>query len=198
MKLKYTTITLIILVVGIFFIYKQQNDNSLYSTLKKEGFNLELINDFQINKDNLKENPYKSRIILAKNDNLPAGGETIKLKLLYDMNQEKAEEYIDDQKVILTSLYEPIPPPYPEFIGQEVSCDEKYKPILKEHELGEYYLLYAGERFGYGICEEEMVKHKSLLGYFYCDNKLIKLEYFIDKNQNFDLVEKIIKDLKCI
>jgi choline-sulfatase len=178
-------LVLIIIIVGGFYSYNN-NKNSFFRILKKEGIELNLSKEFIIEKDDFKENDFKERNILAKNNN-----EIIKIKIIYNIGDEKSQDYMADQKIILKSLYDPVMPPYPEFIGQEVSCNEKYKPILKEHVLGEYYLLYAGDRFGYGVCEEGMIKYKALLGYFYFENKLIKIEYF-SSNKSFNEIENII------
>ena len=158
--------------------------------LKKEGLLLDISKDFIVEKKETTDVFEKEKNILAKNKN-----ETIKVKIIYNIDNDKAGQYVEDQKIILSSLYEPVPPPYPEFIGQEVSCDEKYKPILKTNELGVYYLLYAGERFGYGVCEGEAIKYKALLGYFYLKDRLLKIEYF-SPNKSFEEIESIIDNIE--
>ncbi len=181
----FSVIILIAIITGLYFSY--QNNNSLYRVLKNEGIDIDGLKNFKISDDSFKEYTHKERDLYAKKNE-----DEIKIKIVYNMEGEQVKKYIKDQKVILASLYEPTPPPYPEFIGVEVSCDKKYKPVLKETARGEYYLLYAGERKGYGVCEENMVKYKVLLGYFNYGDKLLKIEYF-SPNKSFQEIEGVVE-----
>ena len=181
----------VILVFG-FLIIREKNINSLEYVLKKEGIKLNGIEGFNIEGNSLKNRDFDERYIFAKNDD----GEIIRIRILYDIEKDESEQYVNDQKIALLSLYEPVPPPYPEFIGKEISCGEKYKPTLKNSDFGDYYLLYASERLGYGVCDDSMGGYNSLLGYFSFNNKLLKIEIFIDKNKKTDLIENIISSME--
>jgi hypothetical protein len=184
-------IILTITIVGGWYFYQKEKNTQLQYVFEKEGINLFEMHNFIIEKDLIKERTLKERIILAKNKE----NDLVKARIVYDLGEDQAREYINEQSIILTNLYEPVPPPYPEFIGQEVSCDSKYKPLKKEHSLGEYYLLYAGDRYGYGVCEDKEIKYKTFLSYFYLKDlkKIIKLEYFTSKYNDFNQIETILR-----
>lgn len=185
--MKKILILVIILSISIFFILINQQKNLNYQ-LKKYGIEITEARDFKITKNN--------------DDNITANQEKkrMKIKIFRDFNKEKSERYIEEQMALLESLFEPQLPPYPEFLTKETGCNEKFKPIKKESQYGNYYLLYAGERFGYGICTEDLIKYKASIGFFYCSTKniLFKIEYFIPYNKNPDKLINLNESFKCL
>lgn len=128
-----------------------------------------------------------------------SGDEILKIEIVKDIGKSKAEEYVKNQSALLMGMFEPQLPPYPEFLTKQTGCNEKYKPQEKESQYGKYFTLYAGDRFGYGICVDDLIKYKASLGFFYCPEKniLFKTEYFIPLNEDFNKIINLNNSVIC-
>lgn len=84
---------------------------------------------------------------------------------------EASQKYIDDKKFLFKSLFLPTTSPYPEVITNIVECPEEFKPKVKETEQGTIYTLFAGDRFTYGICAQDLAVYHSAYGIFDCKEK---------------------------
>lgn len=62
---------------------------------------------------------------------------------------------------LLESLFSPTDSPYPEVLTNVIQCPEECKPKTKETENGIIYTLFAGDRFTYGICAQDLVAYYS-------------------------------------
>ena len=175
--------------VAVISLAAQANENStdLYYQLGKIGIVIDDVENFKII-------DRKSNNIIAERDK-----EIIKIKVLSNFDKNKAGKYIREQVALLNGLFESQLPPYPEFLTKETGCDEKYKPISKKNRYGEYYLLYAGKRFGYGICVEDLIEYKASMGFFYCPEKngLYKIEYFVPKNEDVKKLINLNESFNC-
>lgn len=174
---------------GIFvFKNKDRDDGSLAYLLKKNGSEVSGGTDFNITQRF--ENNFQ-----AEN-----GEEVIKIKIFKDFSTKEAEEYIANQTVLLSGIFEPQLPPYPEFLTKQTGCDKKYKPIKENEKYGDSYLMYAGSRFGYGICNDDLIEYKASLGFYYCPESktLFKLEYFIGEDEDFGKLQALSKSFNCL
>jgi hypothetical protein len=81
------------------------------------------------------------------------------------------QKYVNDKKFLLESLFSPTTSPYPGFITNVVVCPEEFKPTMKDAENGTIYTLFAGDRFTYGICAQDLVAYDSVYGVFDCKEK---------------------------
>ncbi len=111
----------------------------------------------------------------------------------------EASRYIAEQTALLLSMFESRLPPYPEFLTRESGCPEEFKPIERASHLGPYHLLYAGERFGYGVCTEDLALRRAAIGYFYCPDsqRLFSLEYFIPRDAEISTLVDIFASARC-
>lgn len=165
----------------LFILFK----NSAFFYLKTKGVSVDGIDKLSI------ENRGEDYVVLG------GDGKRVKMKF-FDLNKEKFDNYFKEQSILLKGIFEPQLPPYPEFLTKETGCGKKYKPIQKQNDFGEYYLLYAGERFGYGVCVDDLIEYRASLGYFYCPKKEmgVQLEYFVPKNSEIDLIN-LTNSFKC-
>lgn len=190
MKMIRNKILPVVLLLFIFiFLFSLKSDGSFNSVLKKNRISLEGVQNFKLEEGD-------SENIIGVKEN-----EVIRLKIIKDIgNKEKAKEYTDGQLSLISAQYEPQPVPYPEFITNSKDCAEKFKPVKKEHIFGNYELLFAGERFSYGACSDDLIKYKASLGYFYCKRTktLHKLEYFIPKEESIEKLENLTGSFNCI
>lgn len=183
MKLKIIAIFIIALIVSVAAYSK----NNLFFYAKMNGFWLEDGMDFKITEKG--ENRIK-----AEN-----GGEILKIRIFKDFEKEEFEKYAREQEALLKGIFEPQLPPYPEFLTKETGCDKKYKPIKKQNSYGDYKILYAGERFGYGVCVDDLIRYQASIGYFYCpEGKMaVQLEYFIPQDENRGKLINLNNSFKC-
>lgn len=108
---------------------------------------------------------------------------------------EDTKKFINDKKELLKLLFEPTTSPYPEFITNIVKCGDEFKPKEKAVKNGVIYSLYAGERFNYGVCSQDLVKYYSSYGIFDCGRKgIFEVNLFSTDNSK---IEKMIKSFKC-
>lgn len=177
----FTAITLVVIFITVLtsIVYTKKINNGLSHQLKEAGIHIAGIEDF-----NVKEIS-NNRILAVNNDDV------IKIETTQKTTEDFANKYIQKEITLIESFFEPQLPPYPEFLTQESSCEEKYRPLKQESRYGKYLIMYAGERFGYGVCVDNLIKYRATLGYFYCDNTnmLFKIEYFTNKDAS---IEKLI------
>jgi len=174
---------------GIFvFSNKDKDDGSLTYILEKNGVVLNGVSDFKVTQS------------FENNFSAENGEEVIKIKIFNDFSLKEAEEYIANQTALLNGIFEPQLPPYPEFLTKQTGCDNKYKPIKESGKYGDNYLMYAGSRFGYGICTDDLIEYKASLGFYYCPKSktLFKLEYFIGKDEEFGKLSTLNKSFNCL
>lgn len=190
MKAKALIIILVVLagaVLAGFFLNKIYFAKNISGYLKINGFQIALAENFLISERT------DSGVLARK------GEEVIKLKIFDSYSAEEAKEFISEQQALLENLYRPQLPPYPEFLTKETGCENKFKPVKSSTDSGIYYLLWSGERFGYGICSDDLIKYKAVLGFFYCERnkKLLKFEYFIPAGQNEEKIKNVADSIKC-
>lgn len=183
MKLKIIAIFVIALILFAGISLK----GNLFFFMKANGFWIENGLDF--------------KIIEKEGDIAKAGreGEILKIRIFEDWDKGKFEKYRVEQEVLLKGIFEPQLPPYPEFLTKETGCDEKYKPVQKQNSFGNYKILYAGERFGYGICVDDLIKYRASIGYFYCPEKkmAVQLEYFVPQEGGEGKLINLNNSFKC-
>lgn len=109
---------------------------------------------------------------------------------------ENPQKFIGDKIFLLNSLFEPTKSPYPEVITNIIDCPTEFKPIKQDFSTGIIYKLYAGGRYGYGICAKDLVKYDSFYGLFDCGKKGV-FEIKIFGPAGGSRIEKIIKSFSC-
>lgn len=191
MKIKGKTIIAILIIVAVVIatiIYFLKINDSFEYRLKKIGIELEGIDGFKVKE-------------IAKNKMLAErGDEVIKIEIVDSEIKNTREDYIKRETMLLKSIFEPQLPPYPEFLTKESGCAERYKPTEKEVGDGIYFVLYAGERLGYGVCVDDLIKYRASLGYFYCENsnKTFKIQYFINKEEDDKKIIDLNDSFRCL
>lgn len=181
-KRTLTTITILVIFITVLtsVVYIKKINNRLSQQLKKSGISFVGIENFNVTE-------ISGNRILAVNNN----DDVIKIETTQKTTGDQTDKYIQKEITLIESFFEPQLPPYPEFLTQESSCEEKYRPLKQESRYGKHLIMYAGERFGYGVCVDNLIKYRATLGYFYCDNtnSLFKIEYFTNKDES---IEKLI------
>ena len=196
------SIIILFILAGLFFISAIRENNQLAAVqsslfgqksnlnyqLKKRGVEISAAQGFKITRRD-------TQSITANKE-----AEIIKIDFFENLSRDETEKYIAGQLALFNGLFEPQLPPYPEFLTKETGCDEKFKPIERNSHYGNYYLVYAGKRFGYGICTEDLIEYNASLGFFYCPQRdtLFKLEYFIPKDNDFNELIVLFESFVCL
>jgi len=108
---------------------------------------------------------------------------------------ETNQKLISDRIEIFNSLFEPTTSPYPEIITNIIECSPEFKPKVSETKNGKIFTLFAGERFNYGLCSQDLIRYKSLYGIFDCKNKgVFEIRTF---GNNLSQMQKIMQSFSC-
>lgn len=122
-----------------------------------------------------------------------------RMRIQDSVSPEEAARYIAEQTALLLSIFESRLPPYPEFLTRESGCPQEFMPVEQSNHLGSYHVLYAGERFGYGVCTDDLARRRAAIGHFYCPDsrRLFSLEYFIPRDAAVSTLIAIFDSLRC-
>jgi len=182
------TILLLLLTIGIL---------TLFAVNRSQTLN-DFSNDYGI------YHPETSAFIITKNEagriTAVSGDDILKLQFFEDVTEDFAKQYIEEKTTLFNGLFERQLPPYPEFLTRETGCEERFKPLKREDGFGEYYIVYAGSRLGYGVCVDDLVEYRAVLGYLSCPDRrlLLKFEYFVPKNNDVNKLDIFAKAFQCV
>lgn len=181
-------VAILIAVFAAISIYVVVMRSKFSYQLKTQGIRIGIAEDFKV-KDISKDK------IEAEND-----GEILKIEIIDNVAKEGNDKYLQREFTMLKSIFEPQLPPYPEFLTKESGCAERYRPIEKDSKYGRYFILYAGERLGYGVCVDDLIKYRASLGYFHCknSNKIFKVQYFVKKEDGDDKIINFNNSFVCL
>jgi len=145
---------------------------NLKEYLETKGVLFQEMQSFSINKIKTTQVlDLKVTKISAKHENIIA-----RIELVENMEEREAQLYTEDKKVSIESIFLSEPAHYPGIITRNVECPDEFHPISGTKDGVSYYILYASERFSYGVCSLSEVKYKSLIGFLYCPQNDVFLE----------------------
>jgi len=175
--LRYIIITLGIFVaagMGLFFFLLQNpltpKDAAEYFTTK--GLQFTGVRGFSISesKETRAQNIEVTKIIAQKD------ADFLHIELTEKLGGELGQFYQSEKKSSIESLFLPYSAEYPGTLTQEVECPDEFHPAQGEVGDMHYYIMYANDRFAYGICAYDLVRYKFVLGLAYCDKSDIFVE----------------------
>ncbi|NQV93510.1 hypothetical protein HQ403_03400 [Candidatus Kaiserbacteria bacterium] len=188
MNKKYIFLFFLLLLLVVSVVVSINHKKSFDKILTGYGITFSNINDAQLvkNTDGNITATLDSRIL--------------KLKVLENLETKPAMEYIKGQVILFESLFKPQLPPYPEFLTRETGCGKKFLPIKKTGDNGDYFIVFAGQRFGFGICANDLIEYKASMKFLYCPNtkNVVRFEYFIPNGvESFDL-DDMTESFRCL
>lgn len=156
------------------------------------GFSVAGIEDFTVAEDFSRGSEEQNISAVSENAQL-------RLKILSNLAPAKAAEYSRGTFILLDSQYDPLLPPYPEFLTNKTGCAKEFLPVKKSTREGEYRLIPAGARFDYGLCADDLVRFHAGFAVYYCEpaKKVFQLEYFIGKERPWSDVEAFMNSFRC-
>ena len=182
------SVALFFAAIAFFFFTFSAEEHTLSNQLKKNGAALSEAEEFILEKD-----PTPERMLGKRGDSV------IKIKITKGHTPESGRAYLKERAALLKSVFEPQLPPYPEFLTKEAGCADTYKPVEKQAAYGPYFLLYAGERFGYGVCADDLIQYKASFGIFYCEKSgnAFEIEYFAPKETDENIFTQLNDSFRC-
>lgn len=119
-----------------------------------------------------------------------------KILFLGRVYTENPGKYIQDKTYLLLGLYDSSKSPYPEVITNTVDCPADLKPMKQDFGTDVVYKLFANERFGYGICAEDLITYNSFYGLFDCGKKGV-FEVKIFSHKSAVEAERLMRSFRC-
>lgn len=128
---------------------------------------------------------------------------TIRLKIIPNLDKTSAEEIIDSSSLTMQSLYDTTSTSYPGQISNEIVCDSRFIPKQRSIDYNgmeiTYFIAYLSERLIYGACTDDLTPYKGIIAWSYCkDEKELRQFEFISKKESFsDSNIEFIKNNIC-
>jgi len=191
----------LIIVFTIYIIFfNLQTSTKLNEKFKIWGIHMNDIENFTINEtDRFSISNIQIEDILSTDNS-----KIIKIRRFSNVDRKTSESYVKDRFLELNSLFTSVSSPYFGVITQTIECPDEFKPKINEAITSDqnkvtYYILYANERFTYGICSKDLVKYKTLFTFIYCSDKkdLYQFEIFSLPDEPDGNLVKIISSFKC-
>lgn len=135
---------------------------------------------------------------------LTNSGSVLKIEVIDGIEDASASTMIADGMMGLQALYANALSPYPGDISREVVSDRRFRPqIVSTNMAGKslnYLLLFANDRFGYGVAAADSVRYRSLVGWIHCAkrNTLYKVRYFAGMTVPDEALVQFYRRLECL
>ena len=127
----------------------------------------------------------------------------LKIEVIDGIDSASASTMIADGMMGLQALYANALSPYPGDISREVVSDRHFRPqVVSTNMHGRslnYALLFANERFGYGVASTDSVRYRSLVGWIHCADRsaLYKVRYFAKMTVPDEDLVQLYRRLEC-
>ena len=132
-----------------------------------------------------------------------SSGSVARIEVLEHIEAADAETLVQDGVMGMQALYANALSAYPGDISNKIATDPAFQPRLVHLTNSAvrytYMLLYANDRFGYGATTRDSVKYKSLIGWFFCEDRkeFFKVKLFAAPSQPDNSLERTLTSLRC-
>ena len=133
---------------------------------------------------------------LYENDN-----HKVRIDIQAKISQSQAGEIVRGREMALNALFEDRVSAYPGQISREITCSEKYKPMIEKiDQNGTETTLAKGlftDRFTMGACVDDLLPNEGFIAWYWCSktNTLNQVEVIGPKEN--DKTESILSSLGC-
>lgn len=194
MKIKKLTILIlcfcIIFFTGYFLynLYLKDNSKSVSGATELNG---DYLKGFLL--DKISEG-YDSKVFAGHKETKIIKINNIKIK-----NIQNAKSYINDIIFVLDTMYRDVRSPYPGALSSRIGCADEFKPKKNVYEPFDYYLIFASERFTYGVCSDDLIYYSSIMFFIFCEKgeNFYQIEVFIPKGMDISEDLNGLKTIKC-
>ena len=131
------------------------------------------------------------------------GHNTIRLKIIPNLNKTSSEEIMSISAATLESIYDTTASAYPGMISNEIVCDSRFIPEQKSLDYNgreiTYFIVHLSERLSYGACTDDLTPNKGIIAWSYCKVKkeLRQFEFISPKASFHDSSLEFIKKNIC-
>ena len=142
-----------------------------------------------------KDSSSKNAVLLRQR----GGDAYLKVRAFDDISLEDAKSQFSDKIFSIHSLYREAFSPYPGALSNKISCPDEFKPRRISHALFDYYLLYANQRFNYGVCLWDLIEYKAVIYPLYCprNRRYYQIELFVSKHKDISIYQESLVKLSC-
>jgi hypothetical protein len=106
---------------------------------------------------------------------LTAPGYSIRIEKNSNLSEKDANNLTLVNIMRIKGLFDNARSPYTGAISNEISCENKYKPEIKEMTINgmkvTYYIGWLNNRLQYGACLDDQLTHKAYNALFYCSSQ---------------------------
>ncbi len=160
-KILYLFIVLFVIIIGLLYVFRSSCDKySCLSFANKEKFT---------ETEQIENTTMSYRGILTKGDI------RIRLEVYSAPSKEVAERFTQAKVMQLQGLFEIARSPYPGALSNEVVCEDKFKPSIKDIDLNGIKTTtitgFLNDRLQYGNCLESQITHIGKTAMFYCESQ---------------------------
>jgi len=159
------------------------DDATLMGIAPQLGMALENGAEFTLRKNVLREGQQRVyRTIEAHR-----GDCVLKIEMIGGIDEESAASHIEERKLLIGTLFESVPSPYPGVISHTIAVtNESALKIVTARVQGqteEIYLLPSNDRFTYGPLEEDLIRYRGGVMFHYerDSQSLYRLDLFVPR-----------------
>ncbi|MBL9167278.1 MAG: hypothetical protein JNN07_06020 [Verrucomicrobiales bacterium] len=124
-------------------------------------------------------------------------GDILKLERIPGLDADSASRLIGDGVMSLEALYANALSPYPGDLSNRVITDDGFHPRRAAGPREPWFVLFANDRFGFGVSTPEQVKYKALLGWVHSDSseELFKIRLYVPANRKDAELRRWVKGI---
>lgn len=189
--------TAVLLLVMLFFGARTfLTPKNAVEQLKKEGISFPQLKDFIIESMETREvSELLVTELTARNDEA-----VLQLDLIQNMDEKLSSLYLEEKRVGIESLFINQPAHYPGIITRETECPTEFQPEKGAIGGTAYYIMYANDRFFYGVCVPDLIKYRSITGLLYCKEQSVFVEakfFFLPESFNRERALELLSSFQC-
>ncbi|OGW29872.1 MAG: hypothetical protein A2X56_05485 [Nitrospirae bacterium GWC2_57_13] len=131
------------------------------------------------------------------------GTELLKIEVTRSVSAPAAERIVGREIAQVKGIFSNSFSPYPEDLSHEIECPRRLRPEYYSTKIdGErrhYLLTYGNDRFGIGVCSDDLIAYRYLMGWIHCRDRqeLYKIRHFIPHTENGRLLVDFFTALRC-
>lgn len=128
------------------------------------------------------------------------GARRLKIEVIKNLQAETAQSEIDKENTQIRALFKNTFSPYPEELTHQIECPDKFMPVYyKSKKMRQHLITYSNKRLGIGICSEDLIQYRYLVGWIYCsqNKELHKIRYYVPQNTSDRELTDFFNELAC-
>lgn len=125
----------------------------------------------------------------------------VRIDIQTEISQSQAKETTNLRIMALNALFEDRVSAYPGQVSREITCSQKYKPVIEKiDQNGTEITLVKGlftSRFTMGACVDDLLPNKGFIAWYWCSKTKILNQVEVISPKENDKTEIILSSLGC-